>query len=1364
MIAKITNSMGEYTNIDYSPITNSNVYTPGGTSSYPISNFMAPLYVVNHIARENGFGSHFYTYYDYKGAKAHRNGKGFLGFEELIIRDNRSNTVSKSYFNFNNQFFYPENYKTEYRTKNNDVLISETYNTTSYKIPNGKLNFFPFNTISLSKKYDEEGVLISVSKTTIADTDMDNYGNTEHMEVLSGPDEDHLWFKEIVDNVYNNYSFNWVLGRLMTAQVEKISPGNSIVTRKSEFEYYGNGTLKAEIVEPDDPLSIRKEYVYDGFGNITTSTVSAPQDPDLPPRVTETIYGQEYDYRFVTETINPLGHASQTTYDPESGHIITKTDPNGLVVNYSYDNMGRQYKVTAPDNTMSKNVLRWVQKSDQDKPSFVEALYYSWEKSSAGQPKKTYFDKFGRVARIMTIGFGGEKIYIDSKYYPGDGKLYKVSDPYFKGATTVNYTIFEYDDRKRIEKKTLPGNRITEYMYDGLTTSVKKHNGAEVQINTKEINPVGWQIKKTDDNGNFVWYKYTSEGRLKETYINNEYQTKITSEYNLLGKLTMVDDPAIGLKEYDYNGFGELVEYKHNGVVKANSFVYDIAGRLLQKSEPGFGSTDWAYDSNFLGLMDNITFNSSENSDTYTESFIYDDLGRIIDKNETINHNGNTETYTTSNDYDIFGRMKKLTYPSGFEVSYKYNPKGYLGKVVDDDNKVLWELTQMNARQQIETIQLGNGIVTNKIFDPVTGLLSNIDTYSPSATIQNFYYSWYDIGSLKVRQKTTLDGNTVLYERFTYDNLNRLTKIENKINFATQAIIEMEYDVLGRILYKKSTDNALFHVADNYNYEDGNSNPYDLFEIDNEPAFYQNEAQTIDYTKFDKIKDIYQGNKSLHLYYGHGHNRIIQEMDDPDNNLSVTKTYIGDIYEKITENGQTREVHYLSAGNGLFAIYTKNEGTNNQLVYVHKDHLGSIQALTDEAGAMIEEYSYDAWGLRRDPNTWIPFEDPQQLQTDRGFTGHEHLDLFALVNMNGRVYDPVIGYFTSPDPLGGVPSNTQAFNPYTYVMNNPLSLVDPSGYSWLSDNWKSVVASMVAITVTLATGGIGAGFGYALLAGTLGGFAGGVTGALLNGGDFNTVAEAGFKGAAMGFVAGVFAAGIGAAIPESIRFFQEVGRAAAHGTTQGLLTLAQGGKFEHGLMAGAFSSFTGSYMPTKGVLAKPETQVFVAAAVGGTASALGGGKFANGAITGAYVVMFNHLRHDGNKTGAKQENKKTEDISWEDEMDDYYRCIIKEKGLFSQEGWNANFKLTFGSDFEQNFIDAAEPYLQGFAKLIPTVSVVNGFKIIFTGSDIFNDSYSLEMRILSGAASIVSPFVPYNSVSAPVKLIFPTYIKGTDDN
>ncbi len=118
--------------------------------------------------------------------------------------------------------------------------------------------------------------------------------------------------------------------------------------------------------------------------------------------------------------------------------------------------------------------------------------------------------------------------------------------------------------------------------------------------------------------------------------------------------------------------------------------------------------------------------------------------------------------------------------------------------------------------------------------------------------------------------------------------------------------------------------------------------------------------------------------------------------------------------------------------------------------YIHKDHLGSFQSITNEDGELVEELSFDPWGRRRNAEDWSFESVPANFTFDRGYTGHEHLDVFGLINMNGRVYDPFVARFLSPDPIIQEPENTQSHNRYSYCLNNPLKYTDPSGYSFMS--------------------------------------------------------------------------------------------------------------------------------------------------------------------------------------------------------------------------------------------------------------------------------------------------------------------------
>jgi RHS repeat-associated protein len=121
-------------------------------------------------------------------------------------------------------------------------------------------------------------------------------------------------------------------------------------------------------------------------------------------------------------------------------------------------------------------------------------------------------------------------------------------------------------------------------------------------------------------------------------------------------------------------------------------------------------------------------------------------------------------------------------------------------------------------------------------------------------------------------------------------------------------------------------------------------------------------------------------------------------------------------------------------------------GENDTMYYVHKDYLGSYDVITDEQGHIMERYSFDPWGRRRNPADWTYTSVPAPHLFDRGYTGHEHLDKFGLINMNGRVYDPWLSRFLSPDPFVQTTTHSQSYNRYSYCLNNPLKYTDPSGY------------------------------------------------------------------------------------------------------------------------------------------------------------------------------------------------------------------------------------------------------------------------------------------------------------------------------
>ena len=146
-------------------------------------------------------------------------------------------------------------------------------------------------------------------------------------------------------------------------------------------------------------------------------------------------------------------------------------------------------------------------------------------------------------------------------------------------------------------------------------------------------------------------------------------------------------------------------------------------------------------------------------------------------------------------------------------------------------------------------------------------------------------------------------------------------------------------------------------------------------------------------------------------------------------------------YERVTKNDTVTHLYYIAGG--IYVRQTKSAATlKDGMYYVHPDHLGSLAVITDEAGVIKQQCTFDAWGKRT-----FTVKDPT-LVFDRGFTGHEHLDEFELINMNARLYDPVLGRVLSPDPFVQFPGFSQSYNRYSYALNNPLIYTDPEG-EWI---------------------------------------------------------------------------------------------------------------------------------------------------------------------------------------------------------------------------------------------------------------------------------------------------------------------------
>ncbi len=405
------------------------------------------------------------------------------------------------------------------------------------------------------------------------------------------------------------------------------------------------------------------------------------------------------------------------------------------------------------------------------------------------------------------------------------------------------------------------------------------------------------------------------------------------------------------------------------------------------------------------------------------------------------------------------------------------------------------------------------------------------------------------------------------------------------------------------------------------------------------------DGRSLTYYTFDKPKSIIKGNHKVEFEYGPDRGRYYRKDTDTSTNRVTQTYYIGNVEKVSNPDGSQAWKRYL--GNVIIEHKRNSAGVevHKKAFYSLKDHLGSLNVLLEKRSSTFvlkDTLEFDPWGQRRAVNWSLMAQSAiagqyfhntsisnalgsaaYQSVTSRGFTGHEMLDEVGIIHMNGRIYDPKLGRFLQADAsIDGVTS-TQGYNRYSYVHNNPLNAIDPSGHFSL----RKYVGLIVAVV-----GGIFCppclAFGWQAFA--LGAFAG-AAGAIANGADI-------LAGALLGGVSGLAFAGVNG-VEFGTGFGAELAQFASFGAVGGVTAVLAGGKFGHGFIAAGAGGTVGGKIGDiggSGTLG-PAIRTVARAILGGTISKLTGGKFANGAGAAAFASL---MREVAQRTGARSNAQK----------------------------------------------------------------------------------------------------------------------------
>ena len=653
-----------------------------------------------------------------------------------------------------------------------------------------------------------------------------------------------------------------------------------------------------------------------------------------------------------------------------------------------------------------------------------------YKETSGSAPVYVYYDALDREIRKETFGLGGKKISVFTEYQ-SDGKVLRVSEPSFDSSPTVWAASYSYDDYGRVTTVTTPmgtTNTVVSGAGGKTTTTISKKSKAQEVLDETitQTNGVG-QVIRNSVNGKVVTYTYFPSGLTESSTPVGGQPLKM--EYNLQGKRTKLTDPDAGVTSSIYNAFGELTsETDAKKITTINS--YDANGLLLKIDRNG-EVTNYTYDA-----YNHVSTISIANKNT--QSFSYDGLDRVTNVKEDIYNGTVKKSYAHPKTYDYFGRVKREYYPSGYYVTNEYDDYGNLIEIKDYSERSIWKAGTENALGQALTVFKGNNR-TEFDYDTDSHLKTRINTTG----IVDYSYGYDLRNNLMWRG----DNRTLQNEDFKYDTQNRLTRWSVTKNHGDSTVNSIQYNVQGNIDKKSDLGDYQLKYGEATAIAGANPTPgpHALTSIAGKPDAIALDRLDVTYTDFGKIASLHEGIKDYMITYGVDDQRRFS-INKINGVTSQTHYYAGDYEEEIDATGNVRKIHYLSG-----AILIRNKGIDS-LLYTYSDNQGSLLALVDESGTVVRRYAYDPWGNRRDVEDWTKKDNGQMLIVNRGYTGHEHLDAFGIINMNGRVYDPATAMFFSPDPYVQAPGEWLNYNRYGYCMGNPLKFTDPSGEAFGIDD------------------------------------------------------------------------------------------------------------------------------------------------------------------------------------------------------------------------------------------------------------------------------------------------------------------------
>ena len=879
--------------------------------------------------------------------------------------------------------------------------------------------------------YDSEGRVISQSNAfgsvytynydvvNRETTETDPFGGT----IIYAFDE-HFWGLSQTDQLGNAISY------VYDGNGNRISVTNTN-GQTTQFTYDANG----DITQITDPLSYSTSMNYDSQDNPISLTDALGRQMLL-----------EYDADSnLINIINALGDTTVFTYDGY-GQIISGTDAKGNTANFVYDTFGNQKTVTdALGNTVAftyDSVGRLIEITDPDGNKYT-LIYDDLDRLiSATDPlghtasntydaagnRISFTDPAGNVAtytfnslnKLATVTDAlGETVHYN---YDAVGNMVSMTDA---NGHTTNYA---YDPLSRPVSVIDPLGYTASNTYDAVGNMIS-FTDAGGKLTEYNYDPLNRLVKVTDAMGGTVHYDYDVVGNMISMTDANSHTTNY--EYDPLNRPVSTIDPLGYATSNTYDAVSNMISLTDaNG--QTTSFSYDGLNRLTEMAYPDGQNVGYNYDAIGNRLM-------MEDSHGIT-NYEYDELNRLL---SVINPDSQTVGYM----YDAIGNRVQITYPDDKTTSYTYDANNRLIGVTDWDGRIT--SYAYNANGNLMDMTYPNGMETEYVYDGDNQLIALFNK-EDDQVVSSFEYTLDAVGNrvsvdewFSGRFEDEKSGEAqILNTNYEYDNLYRLTRVTYPFDEA----VSYNYDSMGNRLNmittvdgKDSTVNYMYDAADR------------LLQSGSETYAYDNNGNLIE--KYEKSKKgisySYDGaNRLTGISKSYGSTKELYrfEYDGDGNRISKNKIngkkiqsneYVLDVNSvlpQVLTESDKKTTTYYTYGNDLISMTDPHRGE----FYYHNDGLGSVRSMSDSKESIKTIYLYDAFGQVN--------KELGHVENDFRFTGEQMDDETGLIYLRARYYDPGTGRFITKDPFMGIGTMTQSLNRYAYVMNNPVNLVDPSGY------------------------------------------------------------------------------------------------------------------------------------------------------------------------------------------------------------------------------------------------------------------------------------------------------------------------------